>query len=112
MCMTYSTCIVPYLSILGEFDPVKMREIEQELIDELKKVGCSEARYRRFKTDRDHSTPLHHLEAEKIFEFFNSRFSQAAEQVADERMRETLEAWTPTSTLGIYWKLERAKATG
>lgn len=110
--MTYTTCIVPYLNILGEFDAEKMREIEKALINSLKKVGCSEARYRRFKTDRDHSTPLHHLEAETIYTFFLERFNDALKQTEDERMAETLEAWMPTSTLNIYWHLERANATG
>lgn len=110
--MTYTTCIVPYLSILGQFDAAKMREIEQELIDSLKDAGCSEARYRRFKTDRDHSTPLHHLEAEAIYKFFTERFSEAMKHTKDSRMANTLEAWMPTSTLNIYWRLEPAKATG
>lgn len=110
--MTYTTCIVPYISILGQFDSEKMREIERDLIVELKKVGCSEARYRRFKTDRDHSTPLHHLEAETIYTFFLDRFHIAMRNAKDERMAETLEAWVPTSTLNIYWRLETAKATG
>lgn len=110
--MTYTTCIVPYISILGQFDSVKMREIEQELIEALKVVGCSEARYRRFKTDRDHSTPLHHLEAETIYTFFTDRFNKAIKETTDDRMAETLEAWMPTSTLNIYWHLEPARATG
>lgn len=110
--MTYTTCIVPYLNILGEFDPSKMREVEQGLIDGLKKVGCSEARYRRFKTDRDHSTPLHHMEAETIYKFFMDCFNEALRRTEDERMADTLEAWIPCSTLDIYWKLEPAKATG
>ncbi len=110
--MTYTTCIVPYLSILGQFDSEKIREIERDLIEELKKVGCSEARYRRFKTDRDHSTPLHHLEAETLYRFFLDRFNAAMKQAKDERMSETLEAWAPTSTLNIYWRLEPSTATG
>lgn len=102
--MTYTTCIVPYLNIIGQFDFVKVREIEQDLIDELKKVNCSEARYRRFKTDRDHSTPLHHLEAETIYKFFTDRFNRAIKETDEPRMAETLEAWLPTSTLNIYWR--------
>jgi len=108
--MTYTTCIVPYLAILGQFDAAKMREIEQELIDELKKVDCSEARYRRYKTDRDHSIPLHHLEAETIYNFFVERFNCALKEADDDRMIDTLEAWMPTSTLEIYWKLQGAQA--
>lgn len=109
--MTYTTCIVPYLAILGQFDAAKMREIEQELIDELKKVDCSEARYRRYKTDRYHSIPLHHMEAETIYNFFVDRFNSALkEEEHDDRMVETLEAWMPTSTLEIYWKPQASQA--
>lgn len=108
--MTYTTCIVPYLNILAKFDPANMREIEHDLIEELKKVGCSEPRYRRFKTDRDHSTPLQHMEAEAIFNFFYNRFNQAIKDADEARMADTLEAWLPTSTLEIYWKLEPANA--
>lgn len=110
--MTYTTCIVPYLNVLSQFDPAKMREIEQELIDELKKVGCSEARYRRFKTDRDNSIPLHHLEAEAIYRFFNSRFEAALDGQGDRRMIDTLEAWMPSSALHIYWQQPSAAAAG
>lgn len=108
----YTTCIVPYLNILGEFDIEKTREIERDLIECLAQVGCSEARYRRFKTDRDHSTPLTHLEAEAIYDFFTNRFNSAIKDTQDSRMSETLEAWIPTSTLNIYWRLPAARATG
>jgi hypothetical protein len=102
--MTYPfvTCINAYLEILSGFDRNRSREIEQGLIDALEEVGCSHSRYRRIKMDRDGNTPLQHLEAEAVYRYFAAYFEKAAKNCRDSRMRKTLEAWAPGSSLDIY----------
>ena len=99
----YTNCIVPYLKILGEYDPEKIKKIEQELLIHLEQNDMSVARYRRVKTDKSGKWPLYHKEAEAFFHFFNQCFTNALGRVKDDRHRKTLEIWMPSSTLDIYY---------
>lgn len=100
----YSTLIIPYLQLLGGFDTDKIKQIEAEMLKQMKAHGLSLARYRRYKTDRTGDTPLYHHEAEFLYKFFVELFEKTMKDTDDERYKKTLEAWYPISAMNLYWQ--------
>lgn len=99
--MPYTTTIVPLLLMLSGFEKGHLKVIEKKLIKALEEVGCSESRYRRFKTDQDHSTPLKFAEVNAIYKFFRTEISLAS-ATTDERMKNTLALWMPKKLEDVY----------
>lgn len=106
----YSTLIIPYLQLLGGFDPENIKQIEAEMLKRMKRAGLSLARYRRYKTDRHSDTPLYHHEAEFLHKFFVEYFEKTMKATDDERYKKTLEAWYPVSAMSLYWQPDPATA--
>lgn len=103
---SYSTRIIPFLYILGGFEPPKIQKIEGELIQYLESKGLSPWRYRRYKTDRDNQVPLYHQEVEALIAFFKSRFDQMIKKTDDQRMKETLMTWQPQTSADLYTNMQ------
>ena len=98
----FSTRIIPFLNLLGDFDPAKIRALEAKLITKLEKHGTTESRYRRFKTDKQRKVTLYHLEAEVLFRFFRDEFDEKIKD-ADDETKEVLEKSAPDCALDIYY---------
>lgn len=98
----YTNRIKAYLHLLGGFDEVKIKAIEDELLELLQANEFSPYRYRRYKTDRDNSTPIYHQELEFLFSFFFKKFEEQIAIEKDVVVKETLSKWMPKKSNDLF----------